>query len=27
MTNNLTDKIFNDNFYLGPHAYIDMQLM
>jgi len=25
MTNNLTDMIFDDSFYLDPSAYIDLQ--
>jgi len=27
MTNNLTDMIFDDSFYLGAWAKIDLQLM
>ena len=25
MTNNLTDSIFGDSFYLGPRVWIDLQ--
>jgi len=25
MTNNLTDMIIDDNFYLDPRAYLDLQ--
>jgi len=27
MVNTLIDMIFDDNFYLGPRAYIDLQYM
>jgi len=26
MTNNLTDMIFDDNFYLGPHIYLKIRI-